>query len=560
MDHIITDVLIVGGGGAACRAAIAASDAGADVFMATKKMPGKGGATTFPVAEMAGYNAADPSTQGDIEGHYQDIVNAGKGMADEKLARILAEEAPATIKTLESWGLEFEKEDGRYYIFQSCFSSAARTHVIRGHGEPIVAVMKRQIAGRSSIKVASGITVIELIMKDGVCSGAWGIDEEGKLCQISAGAVVLATGGAVQAFQRNLNPRDVSGDGYLLGYQAGAELVNMEFMQAGVGFSHPVFNIFNGYIWAAYPSLSNKTGEKFLQNYIPESMTESHVMKAHRHHFPFSSSDDSKYIEISIQKEILAGHAGEHGGIYADLRHMKPSFVNEIPDDCGIHHMWPVAMDHMKERGVDLLKERVEISVFAQAINGGIRIDERGASNIPGLYAAGESAGGPHGADRLGGNMMVTCQVFGKRAGEYAAKWALAQKSRIQPGLFREPHIWELLHRLADTESGIRCLQKVNQENLLVCRNEQGLKKVLDYAEEELKQLQELPIGDQVNGRMYSLYSLLMSTKMMASAALYRRESRGSHYREDYPDMDGQKAVATVQRKSDIKEVKGFHL
>ena len=185
MDHIITDVLIVGGGGAACRAAIAASDAGADVFMATKKMPGKGGATTFPVAEMAGYNAADPSTQGDIEGHYQDIVNAGKGMADEKLARILAEEAPATIKTLESWGLEFGKEDGRYYIFQSCFSSAARTHVIRGHGEPIVAVMKRQIAGRSSIKVASGITVIELIMKDGVCSGAWGIDEEGKLRRLS---------------------------------------------------------------------------------------------------------------------------------------------------------------------------------------------------------------------------------------------------------------------------------------------------------------------------------------------------------------------------------------
>ena len=278
MSHIITDVLIVGGGGAACRAAIAASDAGADVFMAAKKMPGKGGATTFPVAEMAGYNAADPSVPGDIEGHYQDIVNAGKGMADEKLAGILAEEAPETIKTLEKWGLEFEKEGGGYYIFQSCFSSAARTHVIRGHGEPIVAVMKKQIAMRPSIKIASGITIIELIVNDGICSGAWGMDMEGILYQITAGAVVLATGGAAQAFEKNMNPGDVSGDGYLLGYQAGAELVNMEFMQAGVGFSYPVFNIFNGYIWAAYPSLSNGTGEKFLQNYIPGSMTETHVM------------------------------------------------------------------------------------------------------------------------------------------------------------------------------------------------------------------------------------------------------------------------------------------
>ncbi len=560
MSHIITDVLIVGGGGAACRAAIAASDAGADVFMAAKKMPGKGGATTFPVAEMAGYNAADPSVPGDIEGHYQDIVNAGKGMADEKLAGILAEEAPETIKTLEKWGLEFEKEGGGYYIFQSCFSSAARTHVIRGHGEPIVAVMKKQIAMRPSIKIASGITIIELILNDGICSGAWGMDMEGILYQITAGAVVLATGGAAQAFEKNMNPRDVSGDGYLLGYQAGAELVNMEFMQAGVGFSHPVFNIFNGYIWAAYPSLSNENGEKFLQNYIPGSMTETHVMKAHRHHFPFSSSDDSKYIEVSIQKEILAGHGGKYGGINADLRHMKPSFINKIPDDCGIRHMWPVARDHMKARGVDLLKERVEISVFAQAINGGIRINEQGASTIPGLYAAGESAGGPHGADRLGGNMMVTCQVFGKRAGEYAAKWAFARRSRIQPEPSREPYIWELLHRSTDTASRIHCLQKVNQENLLVCRNEQGLRKVLDYVEEELKQLQNSPVCDQVSRGMYSLYSLLISTKMMASAALYRRESRGSHYREDYPDMDRQKTSATIQRKSDMKEVKGFHL
>ena len=209
----------------------------------------------------------------------------------------------------------------------------------------------------------------------------------------------------------------------MLAYESGARLVNMEFMQSGIGFSHPLMNIFNGYIWAAHPLLTNSEERDFLEKYIPDSMQLEYVMDEHRKHFPFSSSDDSKYLEIAIQKEIRAGRGGRHGGIIADLRHMKDDYICHVPDDCRLHHMWPVARNHMKDKGVDLLTQKVEINVFAHAINGGVCIDAEGGTSLPGLYAAGSgrrsSWSGPPGR-----NMMVTCQVFGKIAGTNAAKWA----------------------------------------------------------------------------------------------------------------------------------------
>ena len=549
MDRIITNVLIIGGGGAACRAAIAACDAGADVLIVSKKPLGKGGATTFPVAEMAGYNAGDPSIPGDIEKHYQDMIDAGQGVADKKLVSVLAEEAPGTIEVLEKWGVKFEKEGSGYYIFKSCFSSSPRTHVIRGHGEPIVNAMKRQIARRASIRIMEGITVIELIVSGGQCFGAWGINQEGSLCLMTAGAVVLATGGASQAFLKNMNPNDVGGDGYLLAYQAGAELMNMEFMQAGIGFSYPVFNIFNGYIWAAHPKLTNGNGETFLSKYLPGFLSETQVMDAHRKHFPFSSDDESRYLEAGIQKELLAGGCGAHGGVCVDLRHLEDSYVNSIPDDCGLHHMWPVAREYMKGKGVDLLSERAELEVFAQSTNGGVRIDEKCASTIPGLYAVGEVAGGPHGANRLGGNMMVTCQVFGRRAGRHAAEWARCQGI---PGVVfdQRPQLWELLHKTVDSAEKIRGLQEINQKYLLVCRSEEGLRRVLAHVTQELQNLWNAPVCDELNLDVYKLYSLLVSAEMMASAALERRESRGAHYREDYTERDEALSAPIIQKKS----------
>ncbi len=542
MRNLKTDVLIVGAGGAACRAAIAAADAGASVLVATKKPVGKAGATTFPVAEMAGYNAGDPAVPGDIEKHFEDIVAAGGGAADPKLAQVLAENAPETITTLEKWGVEFEQENGGYYIFQSCFSRWPRTHVIKGHGEPIVSAMARQMALRPTIQVVDGLTITKLVIVGGQCRGAigWLETAAGDLeeLRISAGAVILAAGGACQAFERNMNPTDVSGDGYALGKDAGAAFVNMEFMQSGLGFSYPIVNMYNAYLWLGLPELTNRVGETFVEKYLPAGLTTADVMREHRKHFPFSSSDNSKWLEISVQKELLAGGGTANGGVYADLRKMTDDYVMSLPDDCGIHHMWYLARDFMRARGVDLLQEVPEICCFAHAINGGLKIDERASTTVPGLFAAGENAGGPHGADRLGGNMMVTCQVFGRIAGEAAAAWAKKNPAAevLSAGELTAAgadQMQELLRKEVDTEALLAKLKYENQRKLLVCRSAAGLQDVLANARELEREMQAGSSGGRVNLENFRIHSLITSTQLMAEAALARPVSLGSHYRED---------------------------
>ena len=548
-EILTTDVLVIGGGMAGCRAAIAAADYGGSVVLATKMPLNNGGASTFPVAEMAGYNAGDPDIPGDVEKHYEDIVNAGQGMANPLLARILAENAPGTIAELEKWGVVFEKEGDGYYIFKSCFATSPRTHVIRGHGEPIVKAMSGQIQLRSNINVADDLTVLELDVRDGRCCGAWAIKTDRTFVHISAGAVVIASGGATQVFTRNLNPKDVSGDGYALAYDAGAELINMEFMQSGIGFSHPIVNMFNGYIWAAHPKLHNNVNEQFLGKYLPKGMTQEHVMDEHRRHFPFSSSDDSKYLEVGIQKEIRAGGGSPNRGIYADLRHLTDDYIQSINDDCGLHHMWYIARDYMRETGVDLNSQIVEIAVFAHAINGGVNIDESASSTLPGLYAAGEAAGGPHGADRLGGNMMVTCQVFGKIAGENAAKWAAQNKAATYSNMQPSEKIMQILHKRLDNEILIKELQEINQNNLLVCRSEESLSRVLQFTENAAHELETAKTQDGIDTDNFRLYAMLLSSRLMAKAALQRKESRGSHFREDYPQKDSLESKPVVQKR-----------
>ena len=548
-EILTTDVLVIGGGMAGCRAAIAAADYGGSVVLATKMPLNNGGASTFPVAEMAGYNAGDPDIPGDVEKHYEDIVNAGQGMANPLLARILAENAPGTIAELEKWGVVFEKEGDGYYIFKSCFATSPRTHVIRGHGEPIVKAMSGQIQLRSNINVADDLTVLELDVRDGRCCGAWAIKTDRTFVHISAGAVVIASGGATQVFTRNLNPKDVSGDGYALAYDAGAELINMEFMQSGIGFSHPIVNMFNGYIWAAHPKLHNNVNEQFLGKYLPKGMTQEHIMDEHRRHFPFSSSDDSKYLEVGIQKEIRAGGGSPNRGIYADLRHLTDDYIRSINDDCGLHHMWYIARDYMREKGVDLNSQIVEIAVFAHAINGGVNIDESASSTLPGLYAAGEAAGGPHGADRLGGNMMVTCQVFGKIAGENAAKWAAQNKAATYSNMQPSEKIMQILHKRLDNEILIKELQEINQNNLLVCRSEESLSRVLQFTENAAHELETAKTQDGIDTDNFRLYAMLLSSRLMAKAALQRKESRGSHFREDYPQKDSLESKPVVQKR-----------
>lgn len=546
-----TDVLIVGSGGAALRAALDASEAGADVLVAIKGEFRKSGATFHSVAEVGAFNVPDAAGAPDDspEVFLDDILTAGQEMSDPRLSHILASEAEEALHYLERHGVVFEREDDHYLVFRACFSSRPRSHVIKDHFKPIVKALGME-ATRRGVRVADRLMVTDLIVRDGQCYGVHAIDAKGQPVVVRAKATVLTTGGASQLFRTNLYPSDITGDGYAMAHRAGAHLVNMEFMQAGVSILTPFINLFGNYLWDARPNLTDKDGRPFVADYLPDGLGPDAVIHEKQRHFPFSSSDISRYVEISIQKAINDGRGTPEGGVYLDF--IGCDFDRILADKSrSIARMWPLTYDWYKARGTDLYTDKVQVTCSAHAINGGLRIDENAESNVKGLYAAGEVAAGPHGADRLGGNMSVTCQVFGGRAGRAAAARAAGMAHPEIDGLAGEQAAARARFRGkgdADLADLRRRLQAAANRHLLILRDEAGLTAFKATCAELSQALEtdariETP-EDLVHA--VELGNLISVGTLMATAALARQESRGSHYREDRPERDPAEATNII--------------
>lgn len=538
-----TDVLVIGGGGAALRAALAADDAGAAVLLATKGRAGETGATYCSLAEVGAFNvpdaAIDPTDSPDV--FYQDIMDAALDTADPRLARIVADEAVEAREYLEDCGMHFARNpDGSYLGYKACFSSKARSHVVENHFKPIIVTLMGRIKERP-IELLEDVTITDLLVAGNVCRGALGL-KDGKLVVIRAKSVIVAAGGASTLFRRNMYPADITGDGYAMARRAGATMSNMEFIQAGIGLAWPEVNLFGNQLWEAMPRLTNGKGEPFLPKYITGGHTEEAVVAAKGGHFPFSVRDISRFIEIGVHKEITGGSPTDRGNVRLDFLDVDFEAVF-AKEGSRLKNMWPLTYRRFMELGVDLYKEAIEIACFAHAINGGILIDEHGASSVQGLYAAGEVASGPHGADRLGGNMSVTCQIFGRRAGEAAAKRAATMPEPLPVQDLPEQAAIRL-ERLgglsaADADALLAELQQAADDALLIVRNGDTLErflKTLDGLEERLhggKAPVSVPLA-----HLSELHNLIETGRLIATAALRRTESRGSHYRSDYPDLD----------------------
>ncbi|MBS1219773.1 MAG: L-aspartate oxidase [Proteobacteria bacterium] len=541
--EVIADVLVVGGGGAALRAALEADSLGAEVLFAIKGEFRKSGATYHSVAEVGAFNVPDGASDPDDNSgvFLADILKAGQEMSDPRLSSILANEAGDALRYLEERGVPFERDRENYLVFQACFSSKPRSHVIPNHFKPIVHALGSE-ATRRNIKVMDRLMITDLIVRDGQCLGAYAVDHEGRSVVLRAKATILTTGGASQLFERNLYPSDITGDGYAMSHRAGAQLANMEFMQAGISLVSPFVNLFGNYLWDASPNITNRDGHAFIQDYLPAGLSLGEVLQEKQRHFPFSASDISRYVEISIQKQINAGQCTDQGGVYLDF--VGRDFQQILRDKTrSIAKMWPLTYGWYEKRGVDLYKDRVQIACSAHAVNGGLRIDAEAQSNIKGLFAAGEVAAGPHGADRLGGNMAVTCQVFGRRAGKAAAERArqighpaladVFDEQRAFLGQFRRSGKCSLAELKKD-------LQKAANRSLLIIREERGLTRFIQHCRQARATLcDEAAIaGPQDLVHALEINNLIEVGMIMATAALARKESRGSHYREDFPARD----------------------
>ena len=567
MTHntVSAEVLVIGGGGMAGRAAIEASRQGARVAMVMKGQFGTSGTSAARVAEAAGYNAADGlvDPEDSPEEHFRDILAAAAGMCDERLARIVAQDAPETLRELERMGVPFHMDGDRYLEVTGCFASRPRMHIIPGHAEPIVAAQRREVLGMG-VPVHEHTMITSLLVQDGACAGAIGLNATGEMTVFQAGATVLGTGGAGKLFLHNLNPPDITGDGYALGYQAGAELINMEFMQAGPSIVHPVHNTLNAWLLALYPRLTNARGEEFLDRYLPPNWPVHQCLDARSTHYPFSACDGSQYFDIAIQKELTGGGGTAHGGVFLDLSGCRPEDLPDTPRARDVRRLYAITRDYIqKNYGVDIAEQPIEVACIGHAINGGLRIEPSAETTVACLYAGGETAGGPHGADRLGGNMNLTCQVFGRRAGCSAAQRARERGiPSVSSNLIADEkgRLANLQTRRGNLGPGQlkRWIQECMWRHLLVVRSNASLRMCLTEVERLRGRLVEINVDGPVQFMgLLEVDSLLTVAEIMARAALLRTESRGSHYREDYTQRDDanwEKSIVTRRVNGRIEQ------
>ena len=543
-EIVHTDVLVVGGGAAGARAALEAARAGAQTILVTKGTFGRSGTSTYPVSDAAGFGAAgfvDPDDNSEV--HFNDIMAAAQGMCDPRLARIVATEAPVHLLFLESIGVPFQRDRGGYLATRSCFSSRARSIKVKGHGRPIVACLKREIL-KEDVRILENAMALDPLMdSENRCAGAVVFQEPDRMAEIRAKATILATGGAGRLFEYSFNPPDVTGDGYAFGLSAGAELVNMEFMQSGFGIISPTGKtfIFQYWLWGLKPELKTAEGDDFLIHFAPEGHTADELMEAKSRHYPFSTRDCSKFMEISVQSyRNDRKEKGLDDAVWMRLPRIEERLA-ALPEDHNLKRMWPISKQYLESIGVDF-NRGFRMACFAHAMSGGLRIDPFGRTGVEGLYAAGETAGGPHGADRLGGNMFPATQVFGKRAALHAAIYS-RERGDIKDGPLRPVKPRAMV---ADTQERIPAqallsrLQRLAGSTLLIVREENRINRFIHEIEQMEARLNDLSTegANSIRARA-EIRNLLITGKAVALAARMRRESRGSHFRKDFPESDG---------------------
>ena len=575
------DVLVIGAGGAGLRAAIAASAAGAKVGLVCKSLLGK--AHTVMAEGGVAAALANVDDRDSWKVHFADTMRGGGYVNNWRMAELHAQEAPERVRELEAWGAVFDRtRDGR--ILQRNFGGhryPRLAHVGDRTGLEMIRTLQDYGIHRG-IQVHMEFTIVGLLTDSGRVAGAFAYDRErGYFHLFRAKAVVLATGGIGRAYQITSNSWEYTGDGQAMAYGAGAELMDMEFVQF-----HPT-----GMVWPPSVAgilvtegvrgdggvLRNKDGKRFMFGDIPE---------VYRHQTADNEEEGWRYtqgdrnarrppelltrdhVARCIVREIREGRGSPHGGVFLDVSWIKEKLPNheeyikrKLPS---MYHQF------LKLADIDITKVPMEVGPTTHYIMGGIRVDgDSQMSSLPGLFAAGEAAAGLHGANRLGGNSLSDLLVFGKRAGDFAARFAAehgavkTEESQIEALTARALRPFEPVAGKAESAYALQGELKQTMQNLVgIVRREAEIQQALEIIAKLRERAQQVQIegNRQYNAGWHTaldLHNLLTVSEAICRAALARKESRGGHFREDYQQRDAElgKVNSIIRKGAEAMEL-----
>jgi succinate dehydrogenase/fumarate reductase flavoprotein subunit len=526
-----TEVLIIGGGAAGVRAAIEADNRGAKVCLLSKGPIARSGITplAYPTLQAA-LGTDDPRDNPDI--HYQDTIVQGRYLADQHLARALADDSIPRALDLERFGVKFKKRDGKFFQVHHPGQTYPRNLFIVGGGFGLIYGLKKELKRHTRVKIVEDFCVSQLLKGQGELAGVFGLNmRDGRFYAIGAKSIVLACGGYEELWGNTDTAPDSTGDGVFLGFQSGADVIDLEMSQ----YYPTVF---------AYPeSLKGVVVEyeTFLERRYLDFRLVNNEGKELLPEGPLPARDTLMRL---IFMEIEEGRGTEHNAVYVDPRRSSRSY-EEI--DGLVKELLKEPGKNLKKLGIDIRKDRIEVCPAVHYTLGGIRINEKAETSVRGLFAAGENASNVHGANRISGNALSETQVFGTRAGKYASQyskgrcWGSLPPGEIEEGIQR----WNQF--MQKKEEGIRPLvlrkelKQVMDRHMGPHRDEEGMKKalqkVLDLKQNGLREVEV--IGGKifnVDWRTAIEVSMTLDlAELVIRSALLRKETRGHHFRPDFP-------------------------
>lgn len=529
------DVLVCGTGLAGLRAAYDLGQKGCRVLLISRGQFCSG-SSFYP--KTAALGSQNPSSEEDKEDYLREVLKTGCGVADEKLVRRIIDCIPREIRRLPELGIH----PSRLYAGRpACFAEKERILYSWGGWEKIRQNARERFACLAGVTVLEHTDLLWLSKKEGKIAGAILCDQNGQIFFVKTGAVILATGGTCGLYKHSLNTDDTAGSGHSIALYAGAELINMEFLQFIPGFTKPVYQLlFSETTLRQALSVKNADGEEalsaFLSRNAPDISLEA-CLWDRALHGPFTTEDRSQYFELALMEDAVKNHR-ECG--------FEIRFRPEIAEDS--NGFITKAREMYAPYGIDLSKDPIWLSSFAHCANGGIRINEKAETGVPGLYAAGEAAGGIHGADRHGGMATSAALCYGTIAAESAAAYVKEQKAA---GQFSEADAEAALSEFLDLLSGnggesLSCEAVLSRlgESLWIhanaLRSEESLTETLTLIrmlKEQFDALSLIREGTPVSNAVKTFHAL-RTAEAMVTAMLCRKESRGPHFRSDYPQKD----------------------